>query len=132
MPSATTTSSRRPRAYSSPTAVRSFSSATWGVRRPMRAYSRRSGETMIPRYTRPAMGQIWTDEARYAHWLEIEVLACEALAARGSVQKAAVRAIRRRARIDVARIAALEAEVQQDVIAFVPRIAECVGAGGRF
>ena len=87
---------------------------------------------MIPRYTRPAMGRIWTEEARYAHWLEIEILACEALAARGSVPKAAVRAIRRRARIDVARIAALEAEVKHDVIAFVTQVAESVGPEGRF
>ena len=87
---------------------------------------------MIARYTRPAMGAVWTEAARYAHWLEIEVLACEALAARGTIPKAAVRAIRRRARVDVARIAALEAEVKHDVIAFVTQIAESVGPEGRF
>ena len=87
---------------------------------------------MLARYTRPAMGRIWTDGARYAHWLEIEALACEALAARGAIPKAAVRTIRRRARIDVARIAALEAEVKHDVIAFVTQVAESVGPEGRF
>jgi adenylosuccinate lyase len=87
---------------------------------------------MIARYTRPAMGQIWTDAARYAHWLEIEVLACEALAARGAIPKAAVRTIRRRAKSDLARIAALEADVKHDVIAFVTQIAESVGPEGRF
>jgi adenylosuccinate lyase len=87
---------------------------------------------MIARYTRPAMGAIWTDAARYAHWLEIEALACEALAQRGSVPKSAVRAIRKRARIDVARIAAIEAEVKHDVIAFVTQVAETVGPEGRF
>jgi len=87
---------------------------------------------MIARYTRPAMGAIWTDAARYAHWLEIETLACEALAQRGTVPKSAVRAIRRRARIDLARIAALEAEVKHDVIAFVTQVAESVGPEGRF
>ena len=87
---------------------------------------------MIPRYTRPAMGRIWTDAARYAHWLEIEILACEALALRGAIPKAAVRTIRRRARIDVARIGALEAEVKHDVIAFVTQVAESVGPEGRF
>jgi adenylosuccinate lyase len=87
---------------------------------------------MIPRYTRPAMGRIWTDEARYARWLEIELLACEALAARGEVPAAAVRAMRRRARIDVARIEAIEAEVRHDVIAFVTQVAETVGPEGRF
>jgi adenylosuccinate lyase len=87
---------------------------------------------MIARYTRPAMGRIWTDAARYAHWLEIEILACEALAVRGTIPKAAVRTIRRRAHIDVARIAALEAEVKHDVIAFVTQVAESIGAEGRF
>ncbi len=87
---------------------------------------------MIARYTRSAMGEIWTDAARYAHWLEIEALACEALAVRGSVPKSAVRAIRRRARVDIRRIAALEAEVKHDVIAFVTQVAESVGPEGRF
>ncbi len=87
---------------------------------------------MIARYTRPAMGAIWTDAARYAHWLEIETLASEALAARGTIPKTAARAIRRRAHIDVARIAAVEAEVKHDVIAFVTQVAESIGPAGRF
>src|ERR1700752_4334944 len=87
---------------------------------------------MIARYTRPEMARIWTDAARFAHWLEIEILACEALVARGRGPRAAVRTIRRRARIDVARIAALEAEVKHDVIAFVTQVAETVGPAGRF
>ena len=74
---------------------------------------------MINRYTRPAMGAIWTDAARYARWLEVEILACEAMAARGVVPKKAVATIRRRARIDPERIAVLEAEVKHDIIAFV-------------
>ena len=87
---------------------------------------------MISRYTRPAMGEIWTDAARYARWLEIEILACEALAERGQVPKSAVRTMRRRARIDPERIAAIEAEVKHDIIAFVTQVAETVGADGRF
>ena len=87
---------------------------------------------MIARYTRPAMGRIWTDAARYERWLEVEVLACEALAARGDVPKSALRTIRKRARVDVARIEALEAEVKHDMIAFVTQIAESIGPEGRF
>ena len=87
---------------------------------------------MIPRYTRPEMGAIWTDEGRYARWLEIELLASEALAARGEVPDRAVRVMRRRARIDVARIERIEAEVRHDVIAFVTQVAETIGADGRF
>ena len=87
---------------------------------------------MISRYTRPAMGAIWTDAARFARWLEIEILACEALAERGHVPKSAVRTMRRRARIDPERIAAIEAEVKHDIIAFVTQVAETVGPDGRF
>jgi len=87
---------------------------------------------MISRYTRPAMGEIWTDAARYGRWLEIEILACEALAERGEVPKGAVKTIRRRARIDAERIAVLEAEVKHDIIAFVTQVAETVGPDGRF
>src|SRR5262245_36806797 len=87
---------------------------------------------MIPRYTREAMGRIWSDAVRYGYWLEIEALACEALAKRGQVPARAVRAIRKRARVDVARIEAIEAEVKHDVIAFVTQIAESVGPDGRF
>ena len=87
---------------------------------------------MIARYTRPAMGELWTDAARYARWLEIEILACEALAREGKVPAKAVQTIRRRARIDPERIAVLEAEVKHDIIAFVTQVAETVGPAGRF
>ncbi len=87
---------------------------------------------MISRYTRPAMGDVWTDAARYARWLEVEILACEAMAKRGDVPMKAVATIRRRARIDPARIAELEAEVKHDIIAFVTQVAETVGPDGRF
>jgi adenylosuccinate lyase len=78
------------------------------------------------------MGAIWTDAARFARWLEIEILACEALAERGQVPKSAVRTIRRRARIDADRINEIEAEVKHDIIAFVTQVAETVGPDGRF
>jgi adenylosuccinate lyase len=87
---------------------------------------------MIPRYTRPAMGAIWSDAARYERWLEIEILACEALARRKQIPATVPRTIRRRARIDVARIAAIEAEVKHDIIAFVTQVAETVGPDGRW
>ena len=87
---------------------------------------------MITRYTRPAMGEIWTDAARYARWLEVEILACEAMAARGAIPKKVVATIRRRARIDPDRIAVIEAEVKHDIIAFVTQVAETVGPDGRF
>jgi adenylosuccinate lyase len=87
---------------------------------------------MISRYTRPAMGELWTDGARYARWLDIEILACEALARQKRIPAKAAQTIRRRARIDPDRIATLEAEVKHDIIAFVTQVAETVGSAGRF
>ena len=87
---------------------------------------------MIPRYSRPAMARLFSDEARYGRWLEVEMAACEALARHGVIPAAALETIRSRARFDVERIAALEAEVRHDVVAFVSCVAENVGPDGRW
>jgi adenylosuccinate lyase len=85
---------------------------------------------MIPRYTRPAMGQIWSDENKYQSWLEVELAASEALAELGEVPVEAARALRANARVDVARIQEIEREVKHDVIAFTTAIAESMAAAG--
>jgi len=87
---------------------------------------------MIPRYSRPEMARLWSDENRFATWLKVEIAATEVLAERGVVPKQALDAIRARARFDVGRIEEIEREVQHDVIAFVSCVAENVGADGRF
>jgi adenylosuccinate lyase len=87
---------------------------------------------MIERYTRPAMGRIWTEENKLAKWLEVELLVCEALAERGDIPKQAVAQLRQRARVDLARMREIEAEVKHDVIAFVTAVAETVGEDGRY
>src|SRR5438132_12526303 len=87
---------------------------------------------MIDRYTRPEMGRLWSEEARLARWLEIELALVDVLAERGEVPAAAARALRAKARVDVARMQAIEAEVKHDVIAFVSAVAETVGDEGRF
>ena len=87
---------------------------------------------MIPRYTRPEMGHIWTDENRYAIWLRIEILACEAMNRLGEVPEADLARIVRRAGFTVARINEIEAEVDHDVIAFLTAVAEQVGPSARF
>src|SRR5206468_13074616 len=87
---------------------------------------------MIERYTRPAMGQIWSEDNKLAKWLEVELLACEALAERGEVPAQAVIHLRQRARVNVARMQEIEAEVKHDVIAFITAVAETVGEEGRF
>jgi adenylosuccinate lyase len=87
---------------------------------------------MIKRYTRPAMGGIWEDRNRFAIWLEIEVLACEAQAELGAIPREAAAAIRERAKFDVARIDEIEQEVKHDVIAFLTNVGEHVGPESRF
>ena len=87
---------------------------------------------MIPRYSRPEMARIWSEENKFATWLRVEIAATEVLAERGVVPKEALEAIRSKARFDVARIDAIEREVQHDVIAFVSNVAENVGPEGRW
>jgi adenylosuccinate lyase len=87
---------------------------------------------MIARYSRPEMARIWSDEHRFGTWLRVEIAATEVLADRGVVPREALLAIKQRARFDVARIDAIEREVQHDVIAFVSTVAESVGPEGRW
>jgi adenylosuccinate lyase len=87
---------------------------------------------MIPRYSRPEMSRLWSDQNRFATWLRVELATSEVLSERGIVPPEAFRAIREKARFDVSRIDALEREVQHDVIAFVSNVAEEVGPEGRW
>ncbi len=87
---------------------------------------------MIPRYTRPEMARIWSDENRFRTWLAVEVAATETLAADGIVPKEAAKAIRERANFNVERIFEIEAEVKHDVIAFTTAVAEIVGPHARW
>jgi adenylosuccinate lyase len=87
---------------------------------------------LIPRYTRPDMGRIWSDENRFRTWLAVEVAATETLAEAGMVPQDAARAIRERADFNVNRIAEIEAEVRHDVIAFTTAVAEIVGPHARW
>jgi adenylosuccinate lyase len=87
---------------------------------------------MIPRYTRPAMGALWSDQRRYELMLEIEIGVCAALARRGTIPQSAVDEIREKARVNADRVAEIEAEVHHDVIAFVTAVAETCGDVGRF
>jgi adenylosuccinate lyase len=87
---------------------------------------------MIARYTRPAMGAIWTDESKFSIWLEIEILACEAQAELGAVPREAIPVIREKAAFTVDRINELEATLNHDVIAFLTNVAENVGDNSRY
>ncbi|HEX8710943.1 MAG TPA: adenylosuccinate lyase, partial [Terracidiphilus sp.] len=73
---------------------------------------------MIDRYTRPAMGRIWTEENKYRCWLHVEAAASAVLAEDGVIPKEAADAIANKATVNASRVAELEAEVRHDVIAF--------------
>ena len=87
---------------------------------------------MIPRYTGKEMGAIWTDENRFSIWLQIEILACEAMNKLGIVPDADLKRIQKRADFNVERINEIEAKVNHDVIAFLTNVAEYVGPSARF
>ena len=87
---------------------------------------------MIPRYSRPEMTAIWTPEARFRIWFEIEAHATDALAELGVVPKEAAAAIWERGAFQVDRIDEIERETKHDVIAFLTNVAEHVGPEARF
>src|SRR3954451_16846102 len=87
---------------------------------------------MIPRYTHPEMGRIWSEQRRYETWLLVEVAAAEAMAAAGIVPPEAARDIREKGKFDIARIEEIEQTTQHDVIAFTTAVAEKVGASARW
>jgi len=87
---------------------------------------------MIQRYTRQKMASIWSDQSRYEAWLEVEILAAEAMARKGLVPRKAIPTIRRKARINVAKILEIEKTVKHDMIAFLTHIEKTVGPEARY
>ncbi|RDU36602.1 adenylosuccinate lyase [Neobacillus piezotolerans] len=82
---------------------------------------------MIDRYTRPEMARIWEEHNRFAAWLEVEILACEAWAELGEIPHEDVQKIRENARFDVDRIKEIEEETRHDVVAFTRAVSETLG-----
>ena len=82
---------------------------------------------MIPRYTNPEMGRIWSEQRRYETWLQVEIAAAEAMAAAGIVPAEAARDLRDKGAFNIARIDEIEKITQHDVIAFTTSVAEIVG-----
>src|SRR3989442_14028002 len=89
---------------------------------------------MIDRYTTPEMAKLWSPETKFATWLEIELLACEAQAQRGMVPVDVARRLRATARVGTPeRIGEIEGtETQHDVVAFLRSIAELTGPEARY
>ena len=93
---------------------------------------------MIPRYSRPEMAAIFSPETRLGIWLEVELVAAEAMAAIGAVPAEAVRTLaasitaNRERLIDPRRIEEIEARTRHDVIAFLTHVEEVCGAEARY
>ena len=87
---------------------------------------------MIERYTLPEMGDLWSEEAKFQSWLDVEIAATAAQCELGRVPPEALAAIRDKAAFEVSRILEIEAEVRHDVIAFLTNVNEHVGDAGRY
>jgi adenylosuccinate lyase len=87
---------------------------------------------MIDRYTRPAMGRIWSEEAKYAAWLRVELAVCEAWARRGRIPADARARIASAVRVDIARILEVQQRVKHEMIALLTTLEEQLGADSRF
>ena len=87
---------------------------------------------MIERYTRPEMGAVWGEAARWEAALRVEIAVAQAQAKRGDIPAAAAQAIASRAKVNLPRITELEATLDHDTLAFVNAVAESIGAEGRY
>ena len=81
----------------------------------------RPSEPLIERYTLPEMGSVWSEQAKFQSWLDVEIAATEANCRLGRVPQAALDTIRSNAAFSVERILEIEAEVRHDVIAFLTK-----------
>ena len=87
---------------------------------------------MISRYSRPRLREIWDDSCKFSIWLEIEILACEAMAQLGLIPDADAKAIRARAKFSVPEILEIEKRTNHDVIAFLENVASSIGPEARW
>ena len=87
---------------------------------------------MIERYSLPKMRSIWTEQRKLEIWLEIETLACEAMAELGTIPKSDAAEIRAKGAFDIEKIREIEKRTNHDVIAFLENVAEYVGPASRW
>ncbi len=87
---------------------------------------------MIDRYSLPEMRSLWSDQRKLEIWLEIETLACEAMADLGQIPKSDAEAIRARGKFDIAEVLEIEKRTNHDVIAFLENVASYIGPEARW
>ena len=87
---------------------------------------------MIERYTLPEMAELWSEETKFGVWLEVELIAAQAMAQAGIIPKKAADVLVKKAKFNVDRINAIEREVNHDVIAFLTSVEEIVGDEAKY
>ncbi len=87
---------------------------------------------MITRYSREEMASIWSQENRFQKWLDMEILACEALALKGEIPEESLKNIKEKAGFDIGRIDEIEKTTKHDVVAFLTCVSERVGEDSRY
>jgi len=87
---------------------------------------------MIERYTTPAMNAIWSREAKYQRWQDVEVAIVEAHAELGQVPVEAVNEVKSKASFTLERCDEIEKETRHDLMAFVRNLSENIGDAGRY
>ena len=86
---------------------------------------------MIPRYSRPEMAAIWTDEAKLQRWLDVELAVCRAWARRGVIPPEDLAEIEAKAAFTVERTLEIEKTTNHDVVAFLTNVNENIGPASR-
>jgi adenylosuccinate lyase len=86
---------------------------------------------MIPKYSRPEMAAIWSDQGKYDRWLQVEIAVCDAWAERGDIPREAAEKIRH-ARYNPEEMERYLKEIQHDVISFLRTVTDSLGEEGRF
>ena len=87
---------------------------------------------MIPRYSRPEMAAIWTDDAKLQRWLDVELAVCRAWARRGVIPAEDLHEIETKAAFDVERTLEIEKTTNHDVVAFLTNVNENIGPASRW
>lgn len=88
--------------------------------------------SMIDRYCTPAMSQIWSRQAKYQRWFDVEVAICKGYANEGVIPAADIAAIEKFGSFTIERCDEIELETRHDLMAFVRCVSEAITVGGGF
>ncbi|MBN2120840.1 MAG: adenylosuccinate lyase [Candidatus Omnitrophica bacterium] len=87
---------------------------------------------MIERYSPKDISSIWSEESKFKRFLEIEILACQALSKLGKIPLSSVKNIRKKASISIEKIKKIEEKTHHDVVAFIWNLSESIGQDAKF